>query len=1361
MKRELSYAIIALAAVTAFARIPFADKAPAARFEKAVLTKVSPQNQCISINEPRLSIGAPALYSSDREGNLTVTTNQYGIITDVTGAEEKHYARSSAGTAYFIIGSTFTYEPQSGYATIIEDGNNVYIKNPVNRYVKDTWIKGTKDGNTLTIASNQYLGYNGFDMEGVILSWGRVNADGSIEMAQGYSDKITFTIDGDKYILNDSKAFDGSSEAYFIGCFYDSDGYYTGYGDAETVLTYDPDYKAPSTEPVTLPQGATTETWILNGKSVFNDYITPVSNQNVQVAFVGNEVYVQGISSEFANAWAKGTLDGNTVTFAKLQYVDEYYGYNVWIIGYDDATGEIIDVTAKYDPEKKSITFDNDIIYNVDPYRLSYTKRYADVVIKDEQQSDDDPIITDLTAEVPYNNTFESKPEQEQAVIYDANKDARTFEFTDIGGNIAARAIYSQLTAMDDYIVFPGLDLKAGKTYKVSVDARSHSQYYSERFEIIAGKEAKVSQLNIPVIAPTDITTEQFTTISNPNFTVAEDGRYYLALHGISDIYKYYLYIDNFSVVESDPNSLSTISGLSLTADETGRNVATLSFTMPSTTVAGATIADAKIKAVVKRNDEPLALDGDGFYAPGQKIVITDNVPSPGNYTYIITATNSDGLNASDPVKCSAYIGEDVPVQIGNLTAADKNSKVRFAWEAPTAGINKGVVVTENLTYNIYPVKLVEFMGNFFPQVVFDSPYATGVKGTEAEIDYDTNEGEHTFTYFAVSAISAGGESDIAFTNIITGQPYPLPIRESAVGNQLNNWWATYNDPVTDYYDDAGFSYGTYASDNDNASFGMVMVAPGWMTFESGKIDLAGAAHPIVSVDYASIVGATLKIIAVTPDGETELKSVATGPDYANLTVPLTDFVGQPWIRVIFRGEFATYDDNTLYLDNIKIHNQLSRNLTLTALSVPQDIHPGEEFNVVATIENSGVEAVDGYTTELYLNGSVIKTAEGTALAPGTAIAVEFPLSVNIMSPTELAYRAVVNYADDEDASDNASETMTAKISVPAYPTVTDLSAAAIEGGVKLWWSAPETENMHAAPITDSFEQYESFALNKAGDWTFVDVDGDLGTYTIDGGPNFPNSGEAMAFIVFDASFDGLNETFGAHTGKQYMAAFSDVDGNNDDWMISPELSGDAQTVTFFARSYFDTYGLESFDFLCSSTDKDIESFTRIGGDDAVPSSHNGTQPIWEKYSFDLPAGTKYFAIRCTSADQFIFEVDDVTFIPANGAAIELSILGYNVYRDCQLITDTPVAAPGFEDLAPADGTHTYVVTTVYDKGESNISNEAVITTSGIETIEAGTMKIAGDIYSVDGRLVRKNASGTAGLAPGVYLVDGHKIFVK
>ena len=121
------------------------------------------------------------------------------------------------------------------------------------------------------------------------------------------------------------------------------------------------------------------------------------------------------------------------------------------------------------------------------------------------------------------------------------------------------------------------------------------------------------------------------------------------------------------------------------------------------------------------------------------------------------------------------------------------------------------------------------------------------------------------------------------------------------------------------------------------------------------------------------------------------------------------------------------------------------------------------------------------------------------------------------------------------------------------------------------------------------------------------------------------------------------------------------------------------------------------------------------------------------------------------------------------GATRGLTLLGYNVYRDGKKINEELLAEPEF--LAHHDGTAEYLVTVVYDLGESEASNPLSITILGIEdaevgavevTVQAGVLCVGGadglpiTVHDAAGRLVCSDVCGAAyrrQLVAGAYLV--------
>lgn len=218
------------------------------------------------------------------------------------------------------------------------------------------------------------------------------------------------------------------------------------------------------------------------------------------------------------------------------------------------------------------------------------------------------------------------------------------------------------------------------------------------------------------------------------------------------------------------------------------------------------------------------------------------------------------------------------------------------------------------------------------------------------------------------------------------------------------------------------------------------------------------------------------------------------------------------------------------------------------------------------------------------------------------------------------------------------------------------------------------------------------------GDWTLYDATGGAGVY-YSNADQFDNEGEPQAWMPFNATAISANIT--AYSPDQYMESVcpredpNDADANpvaSDHWLISPELSGNAQTISFYERIITTQYGNETYQVLASSTDNNPASFSLV---ETIVS--NATS--WTERTVSLPAGTKYFAIRHISNDIFGMMVDDVTYEVGVPTMIELAPVSYNIYLDGVLVGSVPSTTDplsyNFNNVA--DGEHTASVSAVYE----------------------------------------------------------------
>ena len=178
------------------------------------------------------------------------------------------------------------------------------------------------------------------------------------------------------------------------------------------------------------------------------------------------------------------------------------------------------------------------------------------------------------------------------------------------------------------------------------------------------------------------------------------------------------------------------------------------------------------------------------------------------------------------------------------------------------------------------------------------------------------------------------------------------------------------------------------------------------------------------------------------------------------------------------------------------------------------------------------------------------------------------------------------------------------------------------------------------------------------------------------------------------------------------LVSFQDADGVNDDWLISPELNGEAQTLKFWVRTPIPNSGMETFEVYYSTTDKELSSFVKIEGikEEAFIN--------WEEVAAYLPEGTRYFAIRHTSVEKWLLAVDDISFIAKGATEEPLKVNGYNIYRDGIMI-DT--AKPGVLEYIDANvetgKSYSYNVSALWQRGESALSNTVTTIASTLDAL--------------------------------------------
>lgn len=916
----------------------------------------------------------------------------------------------------------------------------------------------------------------------------------------------------------------------------------------------------------------------------------------------------------------------------------------------------------------------------------------------------------------------------ERHSIVNANEDNSTWEFYD------GQASYKWNSANegDDWLMSPGIRLTAGMTYEFSTIVAAGSNQYAERIEVFAGQGANPEAMTIELVPATDLTS--LTPVElRASITPTTTGIYNIGFHAISDADKLRINLSSYEIGAAIAGAApGKVEQIEITPDFNGELKTAISFKTPSVTVSGSDLT-GNVTVAVYRGEE-LVKEVTG--AAGTTLSLEDtSIPEKGTYTYSFVSSNGSGTGLSE--KASVFVGPRTPAAITGAKASETTpGTVVVSWNAVTTDVDGAQINPENITYNVYYIIVDDFGLS-----IGDIANAEPITGTTYTVNIDPQE-EQEFYYLALEAVNRDVSGEPIAVSAIVGTPYELPVKYTCKDN-LSEYFLMYGGGGSLSWGSS--SMGVPAQDGDDTYFAIRHQGLTDETFiGTGKINISGE-KPLLSFYEYSIAANDANetvVTVVADDVETELLRYSNtdydAETWNKIKVPLDEYVGKT-IQIKITAICGAYT-YSLY-DNIKIFNEPDYDLSVVSISAPTNVEADKEFDVTVNVANEGSQDTDTYTVNLYKNGEIVDTQTNRyGLATDESEVVTFKQTLTVADETA-DYKATVVYEADQDPTNNESTIVTVTRKHNNVPVVTGLTGEKTETGNALTWDPIVIGEPAPLESTEDFESGEYFADEFEG-WTFVDVDGGQngGIQGLDI-PNHPVQ-TAYSFFVFDCT--EFSENFAAHSGTKYLATmFNYQDAQIDDWAISPELPGTAQTISFYAKSYSGDYR-ETIEVWYTTLDStNPNDFVKLDEFKDLPNS-------WTEYTADLPEGAKHFAIRSCATGSFMLMLDDVTFTRVQG--FDGTLMGYNVYRDGVKVNETLLTETSFIDTIADDEAHTYNVTAVYDLGESEFSEPVTIESSGVDMISAAAMKV-----SVEGKTIV--VTGAAGKTVTINAVDGKTIY--
>ena len=905
----------------------------------------------------------------------------------------------------------------------------------------------------------------------------------------------------------------------------------------------------------------------------------------------------------------------------------------------------------------------------------------------------------------PYRKVFSAIDSTYTYSVIDNNNDGTTWSYADGAMTYMSMRTYDD---GDDWIVTPPFHLKSDRQYHVTFNARCYSESDIEHFGLAIGADAESSISNYTMLVAD---TSVHSTIAVPvtvTTSVKSEGDYRFAIKAVGNT-GLAAFVNAFSVEEGSRfTAPDSVTAMTVTPDANGALKATINMTAPQKAVSGNALSGhMSIKVYRGSISDTTLVKTLTNVAPGQQVAVDDTPLVGGPTLYFAVAANDSGDGL--PAQSSAYIGFDTPLPPENIKLKDNlDGSATLSWETPAKkGVHGGAVDMTNLKYNIYSVN------DGTPSLL-----KSGITGNSYNLGDIADNGAQKLTFYAMKAVANDLQSQYGIsTMLMTGSPYTLPFKESFANGNATNYWAS-NIVRGNSNEDFGYTPYYYADNDKGCAFYNSSSKNGEAILSSGKISLTGAAYPYLYFSYYALPGEAmkLKVLVYRNGGDADTLKVI---DYSKLNgqdgwrkemIDMSNYVSAKYILLGFDADI----ENSKYpvlIDAIKVRDDYQYDLE-ASLNAPEKAVAGDSITVKVNINNAGTETMSNYMVTLLANGKEVGSQKGNTLTMNADSTFTFKYKVPVTTGEALKVQGRVTSTFDMDDSNDTTTVADISVTKPAYPTVDDLKATKADKGVAISWTSAKGKGNK---VTEDFERYDAFAINNVGAWTLFDGD-KATTYSVSS-TSYNHANGKFAYIVFNPSeVNATDASILPHSGKQYMAsmasqAASCPNGHNDDWLISPELSGKAQTVDFWVKSLNDNYGLESYEILYSTTGKDTADFKRVDTAEAPAEA-------WTEVSYQLPEGAKYFAIRCISEERFMFMVDDVTY-----EGLPLEVQGYNVYRDGELVASLGADATAYTDVNGTDKS-VYNITVVYAAGESALSNDASLNATGITNISTNAVTV-------------------------------------
>lgn len=238
------------------------------------------------------------------------------IIYDQPSGELKMYSKACDYYTSTMFGAMMGSSEGMPCRVVEDENGGFYIYNPFAGIDTKTWLKGSVEGDRMTVKLPQAIYSDSDGSEEYVyvaqmchFEWTDDSHESGLYYPEDGETEIIFNKEGDSWVMQQTEEI--NEHPMIMGLVAADDGTWCIYSDWNIRLT-------PFTEEVIqLPDDAKVEEWSMI-YPIEGEYI---AGNTVKIAFAGSDVYMSGISSSFPDSWIKGTWAEGKFTFPSGQYI--------------------------------------------------------------------------------------------------------------------------------------------------------------------------------------------------------------------------------------------------------------------------------------------------------------------------------------------------------------------------------------------------------------------------------------------------------------------------------------------------------------------------------------------------------------------------------------------------------------------------------------------------------------------------------------------------------------------------------------------------------------------------------------------------------------------------------------------------------------------------------------------------------------------------------------------------------------------------------------------------------------------------------------------------------------------------------